>query len=175
MKRLTIAVFGALCLMLGGCGGSDDGGAGGVASGANSQQTEETKRIAEMSDEQKRLAFAECVRQNGVPDFQDSDAAGGLKIDGQQDPAKADAVMQAAQKCRKYMPGQDPGGKGASPRDVENVRKYAECMRENGVADFPDPDSEGRITVNQSGGFDLMAPAVKVADQKCAPLKANGK
>jgi hypothetical protein len=38
--------------------------------------------------------------------------------------------------------GADPGGGGASQ---EQATKYSECMRANGVADFPNPNADGLI------------------------------
>ncbi|MEU4619823.1 hypothetical protein AB0G04_07575 [Actinoplanes sp. NPDC023801] len=31
------------------------------------------------------------------------------------------------------------------PQDVETLRKYAQCYRDNGVPEWPDPDSDGRF------------------------------
>jgi hypothetical protein len=38
-----------------------------------------------------------------------------------------------------------PAGATPSPAELEERRKSAKCMRENGVEDFPDPDANGHI------------------------------
>lgn len=154
MKRLVM--LGALVLTLSACGGPGAGSTGGT--------TTATK--------DKSLEYAACIRENGVPDYEDPGPGGGTKIDGRTDPAKAKALMEAQQKCREFAPGGGPEG-SASPADVESIRKYAQCMRDNGVPDFPDPDSEGRITVDGDGGLKLDSPEFTAADEKCASLKGN--
>jgi hypothetical protein len=57
---------------------------------------------------------------------------------------------------------------------------YSACMRKHGVSNFPDPDSEGRITIKsgvQNGrqtGVDVNSPRFKQAQQVCRKLQANG-
>ena len=50
------------------------------------------------------------------------------------------------------------------PRRLKERRASAECMRENGVEDFPDPDSRGYVLYY---GDD---PDLKSASEKCAEL-----
>jgi hypothetical protein len=68
------------------------------------------------------------------------------------------------------------GGGGAQPSPAEmqaiqaKLPEFARCMRENGVADFPDPGPEGGIAYN--GDPD---PAVfKSANEKCRPILPSG-
>jgi hypothetical protein len=160
MKRLTVMALGALVLTLAGC----------ATSGAG--ETGNTGALATTTAD-KSLQYAQCMRENGVPDYQDPGPDGGVKIDGKADPAKAKALMEAQGKCRQYAPGVSSDGSGPSEADVENIRKYAQCMRANGVPNFPDPDSQGRITVDSEGGLKLDSPEFKAADEKCASLKGS--
>jgi hypothetical protein len=146
-----------LVVVLAGCGGAAPEDTGGATT----------------STEDRSLQYAECVREHGVPDFEDPGPDGGTKIDGRQDPAKATAMMEAARECREFAPGGSPAGGDMSPADIESIHKYAQCMRDNGVPDFPDPDSEGRITVDGDSGLQLDSPEFKQADEKCASLKGN--
>src|SRR5262245_17082712 len=34
-----------------------------------------------------------------------------------------------------------------TPADIEEMVEYAQCIRANGYAEFPDPDSEGRLQI----------------------------
>ena len=87
--------------------------------------------------------YAQCMRENGVPDFPDPDASGRLRGPGheQQDDPKFRAAME---KCRNLAPGGEHEKPG-DPAFVEQMRKYSQCMRDNGVPDFPDPDADGRL------------------------------
>jgi hypothetical protein len=54
---------------------------------------------------------------------------------------------------------------------------YSACMRRNGVGNFPDPDSQGRIKINSSGektGVDVDSPQFKAAQKACQKLLPNG-
>ena len=57
------------------------------------------------------------------------------------------------------------GGNGA------DMLKYAQCMRSHGVADFPDPSSNGTILV---GGTVSQSPQYPAADETCHKLLPNG-
>lgn len=50
-----------------------------------------------------------------------------------------DPAFQAAmEKCQKHLPAQ-PAEPAPAEEDVDAQRKFAKCMRDNGVSDFPDP------------------------------------
>jgi hypothetical protein len=90
----------------------------------------------------KAVKFAECMRSNGVSEFPDPGATGKLTIDGvvngsSLDPS-APAFKQAISACKDLEPAGFMGGKRSSSQ-MEAARKFAQCIRENGVSDFPDP------------------------------------
>ena len=63
------------------------------------------------------------------------------------------------------------------PEMQEKLRKYAQCMRENGVPNFPDPSDEGMMIDGDKLGMDPRSDAFKAADQKCqqyAPMRPGG-
>ena len=49
--------------------------------------------------------------------------------------------------------------------------KYAQCMRSHGVVDFPDPSSNGTISVS---GTVSQSPQYPAADNTCRKLLPNG-
>ena len=96
----------------------------------------------------KGVKFAECMRDNGVSEFPDPDASGGLTIDGVVNGSSLDsstpAWKQAIAACKDLQP---PGfmGTEASPEEQEVRLEFAQCMRDNGVEDFPDPAPNGAL------------------------------
>jgi len=48
--------------------------------------------------------------------------------------------------------------------------KYAECMRANGLPNFPDPGAGGGFEIPQGSGIDPSSPAFKTAQAKCEKL-----
>jgi hypothetical protein len=86
--------------------------------------------------------FAQCIRENGVPDFPDPDPNGRFS-EGDHD--QDDPALRAAQeKCRALAPGGEHENLG-DPAFVAQMREFSQCMRDNGLPDFPDPDSDGRL------------------------------
>jgi hypothetical protein len=96
----------------------------------------------------KGVKFAECMRDNGVSEFPDPDASGGLTIDGVVNGSSLDpstgAWKEAIGACKDLQP---PGfmGTEASPEEQEVRLEFAQCMRDNGVEDFPDPAPNGPL------------------------------
>ena len=51
----------------------------------------------------------------------------------------------------------------------QDLLAFADCLRNRGIAGFPDPDSQGQLTVQmvQAAGIDLTAPQVRTAALAC--------
>lgn len=162
MKRwLTIGV---LALALAGCGTDDSGG--GVASAGGEQGTEATE--PSLDRDELGVKFAQCMRENGVP-MDDPEPGGriGIKVDGSVGQATVEAAMEA---CREYNP-QAQGGGAADPKMAERARAYAQCMRDNGVEAFPDPQPGGGMRVDKGIADD---PDFAAAEQTCQGNLAGG-
>jgi hypothetical protein len=87
-------------------------------------------------------AYAQCIRDNGVPDFPDPDPDGRFR--GPAHEKESDPKFRAAQeKCRDLAPGGEH--EKSDPATVEQMRQFSRCMRDNGLPDFPDPDADGRL------------------------------
>jgi hypothetical protein len=102
---------------------------------------------------QQALKFAECMRDNGVSEFPDPDASGSLTIDGVVNGSSIDpdgpAWDSAMSACKDMQP---PGFTGDGDDEVtaeeQDARlEFAECIRDHGVKDFPDP-ADGEPLVN---------------------------
>jgi len=116
-----------------GCGGTRSSGGndtaatpGTVSSGVNSTATTRAKAVK----------FAECMRANGVSDFPDPNASGEFPSYGV---SVSPAVWKKAGAACKAL--QPPGTLSAklTPAQESAALKFAQCIRENGVPDFPDP------------------------------------
>ena len=88
------------------------------------------------------------MRKNGVSDFPDPDASGDLTIDGVVNGSSVNpdgaAWKQAIGACKGLQPPGFTGSK-ATPKQMSARLKFAECIRENGVKDFPDPTKDGPL------------------------------
>ena len=72
--------------------------------------------------------------------------------------------------------GKDPVAKAAASRssDLDAMRKFAQCMRQNGV-NMPDPtdDGQGHVQMKIDGGKGGMAK-MQAAQAKCRHFQPNG-
>jgi hypothetical protein len=96
----------------------------------------------------KAVKFAECMRTNGVTGFPDPAASGSFTIDGvvngsSLDPNSA-AFKHALTACRSLEPQGFTGAKVTSQQLAARL-KFAQCVRDNGVPDFPDPTQNGPL------------------------------
>ncbi|MGI5216061.1 hypothetical protein [Plantactinospora sp. CA-290183] len=156
---LLVALLG-----LAGCGGSDDD-AGGIATAGESTASAPAGASGPppAADEAERQRqYLACLRSHGV---QVADPERGKQVELNEDRPQD---KQAAQACRQYLPTNANAGKG----DIGALREYSACMREKGLADFPDPDPERGLQLPKTL---LNDPAFKAADQECGQgVKSGG-
>jgi hypothetical protein len=169
--RRTLLAAAALVLALTSAGcGADEGDGSQVASGGGTQDPSAASSApANLSQEEMGVKFAQCMRENGV-NMDDPEPGGGirLKLDGKVPRETVDKAMEA---CRQYNP-QAQSSPGSDPQAEERVRKFAECMRENGVEAFPDPKPGQRgIMLDRKMEQD---PDFKTAQQACQNLVSGG-
>ena len=143
--------------------GSDGDGDGSDDDGGEADSEEEL--------EEQALAFSQCMRENGVPDFPDPNIEDGrieMRIGGPDGAGEIDqdAMEKAMKECEDLAPR---GGGNFSEEDRQQMQdaflEYAQCMRENGY-DMPDPDFSGE------GGLFRMEgepddPAFTTAHEAC--------
>jgi hypothetical protein len=134
-----LAALAMIAVIVAGCGnGSAGTGISTPASGGNG-----TASIHE-----KAVKFAECMRANGVSGFPDPDPSGALTIDGVVNGSSLDpssvAWKQGIGACKDMEPPGFTGGK-VTPQHRTARLKFAQCVRDNGVPDFPDPTPNGPL------------------------------
>jgi hypothetical protein len=122
------------------------------------------------------LAFTQCVRTHGVPNYPDPDSSGTIPKETSQQLGVSDSRYQAAQSaCQHLLPN---GGQPTNARtvaDQRNAVRFAGCMRSHGVPNWPDPTNDGgRVRFNVFGGsvpgLDPSSPQVMAAVHKCQSL-----
>lgn len=167
--RKTLVLGLLLALAAAGCGGTDDGDDGVATAGGNSDSTASASAKPEaMTDEERQVRFAQCMRENGVdmPDPEIDNGRVRIRAPEGADPQKVQAAME---KCKQYLPngGERPRG---NPEMTEQLRKYAQCMRDNGIPEFPDPSADGGIQIQGSPGSHMNPddPVFKAAEEACA-------
>jgi hypothetical protein len=126
------------------------------------------------------MKFAQCMRDNGVSQFPDPDASGAITIDAVANGTSVDpnsaTFQQALNACRDLEPAGFMGQK-RSAQQQQAALKFAQCMRDNGVRDFPDPAPDGPLIdttrIPSLAGKDPRSdPAFNTASQKCRDFLA---
>jgi hypothetical protein len=160
---LLLAALAALAVGVAGCGGSSSNSGSASGSGGGS------------SDSTKLVQYAECMRKNGVPGFPDPvNGEFNLQVTpgGALDPTSPQ-WKAAQQACKSLQPPGLQSGSAQNNQQQSQALKFATCMRENGVPDFPDPQ-------NQGGGFivgegvDPNSPQFQSALAACRKLQPGG-
>lgn len=168
MTGRVLGALAALALALSGCG-ADGGGDTGVATltGAGSGGGGQTAASAAPSEDphDKALKFAQCMRENGV-DVPDPQPGKGvmMRIDKSTPREKVEAAQQA---CKAYAPSGNRAGGGGERGEA--LRKLAQCMRDNGVESYPDPEG-GMMRITGKVGSD---PDFDSAREKCQKESAE--
>lgn len=121
------------------------------------------------------VKYSQCMREHGVPEFPDP-VNGRLQLEvrkgGTLDPESAS--FKAAQTACKDLepPGLAQSGQGGQQQ--EDMLKFVDCMRKNGVPKFPDPQPDGRMLIDGGADVDPDSPAFKAAQETCRKLLPGG-
>jgi hypothetical protein len=159
-------VVAAFSLLAAGCGS----GTPRVASVAST-----TTAATTPSTQNGLLAFAVCMRSNGMPNFPDPQrfVGGNVKLTIHQVSASSPHFQAAMNACDHMLPTR--GGSQETAQQLRTRRadglSFGRCMRSHGVARFPDPTAQGQLSVAmvQAQGIDVHSPAVLRTVQACLP------
>jgi hypothetical protein len=152
----ALALVALISLISAGCGSNAASETGTATSSGAGGTKKATAR-------DKAVKFAECIRAHGVSDFPDPNAKNqfeyGVSVSG--------AVWnRATTACKDLQP---PGTLSAkrTPKQQSASLRFAQCIRDNGVKDFPDPvNGEPLVNTykipssNKPGGMDILNAAM---------------
>ena len=117
-------------------------------------------------------AYARCMRTHGVPDFPDPNAKGEYAYGVSVTPA---VFTKAVDACKALEPPGALSSKRTPAQQTASLR-FAQCVRDNGVKDFPDPAPDAPLidtnripSAARTGGMSILNAAM----QKCRDLAAN--
>jgi hypothetical protein len=135
---------------------------------------------ASLDPEAAQLAFAECMRDQGIdmPDPETNGGGGGaVRIGGSGE--DRDKFQAAMQECEHFL--EQAGGfrSEMDPEMLDRMVEFAQCMREHGI-DMPDPQADGGIMIqrNDDGSatsgngatIDPESEEFQAAQEACQPI-----
>jgi hypothetical protein len=174
----AIITTASLALLAAACSGSPSSTSTGGSSNANG------------SANSRLVAYSQCMRSNGVPNF--PDPAGGVppKVTAQELGVSSSRLQVAQGACQHLLPA--TGGSltasslqqcylaGVCPQALVQQalsagREFAQCMRSHGAPDWPDPtlDSQGRPLFNINVPRP-PPPQISTAGDECTRLDPAG-
>jgi hypothetical protein len=143
------------------------------------------------------VAYSQCIRSHGVPNFPDPASNGQVPKASPQQLGVSSSQLQAAQTACEHLYPASGGSGGVLTKDTISqceetgncpqglvqqamtaLRAYARCMRSHGVPNWPDPtiDSEGRPGVNLvavPGNTDWNGARISNIMQECQYVMPN--
>lgn len=172
---VALGLAGVIGLISTGCGSNASSDSSGAAGGTGTTGTTGSADAAgsggttKLTAQEKAVKFAECMRANGVPHFPDPDSKGefnfGVDVD-------KDVWLKAVDACKALKP---PGALSAkrTPKEQSASLRFAQCVRDHGVKDFPDPvngepliDTYKIPSSNKPGGMTIL----NAATHKCGAI-----
>jgi hypothetical protein len=167
--RRTTAVAITCAFLLAACG----------STGPSSAQTSTNATNAALL-----VKYSECMRSHDVPSFPDPSTSqngdNGFGVDGYNFNLPTNLnprspAYQAASKACQGLIGLGASGPRPNPARLAKARQqavaHAQCMREHGVPNFPDPtvtgDGSGIAESSDSAGLNPRSPAFQQAQKIC--------
>jgi hypothetical protein len=115
----------------------------------------------------QRVAYSDCMRSHGVPNFPDLNPNGSVNLPSGINP-QAPAFQTAQQSCASLRPG---AGSPPPPISLAQQKSFvanAQCVRKHGVPNFPDP-----VFGAGGQGIGYNVPAGSLANQAQGVLQAE--
>jgi hypothetical protein len=172
---VALALAGLVSVISVGCGSNDSAENGstasstGTASSSGTPGSSGTGGSKKLTARDKAVKFAECVRAHGVSDFPDPDEKNQFEYGVSVTPAVWEKAVNA---CKDLQPPGTLSGK-RTPKQQSASLRFAQCIRDHGVKDFPDPvngeplvDTYKIPSSNRPGGMAILNAAM----QKCGKV-----
>lgn len=184
MKRLAALI--ALLMIVVACSTAAEGEVATLDDQVDGTSEEVSNDQLDADAEEAILAFAQCMRDNGVSDFPDPelDANGNLRFFGGGPPDDLgvdEGTLEAAfDECSLLIEGIIQNFRDVDASELEDTfLEFAGCMREQGI-EMPDPDfsqgfgpgAGGRAGI--FGDLDPQDPEFQAAAEECQGIFEGG-
>ena len=136
--------------------------------------------VAGQTAYQKALAYSQCMRAHGVPNFPDPQPNGNILIGVKPGQPNGALMSSASRACQHMLPKARPMTAAQQRQVTAQALKFVACMRSHGLPNMPDP------VVNSNGvGFRIgggpgsnapkpSMPVVQAAQRACQKLMLGG-
>jgi hypothetical protein len=96
--------------------------------------------------------YAQCLRDHGITDVAEPRIQNGRLVGAgapadYPDPAKLDEAFNACVSIVDVLPAGVMNGPDVSAADLEKMGRFAACMRQHGLPEWPDPNGNGLFPI----------------------------
>jgi hypothetical protein len=169
---VSLAFAAAAC----GGGGNPNAAVAHLGKGTSTTAVPTGQASASSPNYQRSVDYSQCMRKNGVPGFPDPNSQGDFLINGRNGVDPNSPTFRAGQKeCKALAPKAPTAAQSSS--FLAQALKFSQCMRSNGVPNFPGPkESGGRValTIGNGSGINPNSPQFQKATQACRSLMPGG-
>ena len=122
------------------------------------------------------LAYSNCMRSHGVPNYPDPDSSGQIPQTQLKNLRVSVSVVRAANShCDHLIPAQPGINEPFSAQQQHEYLRAAACMRAHALPNFPNPTFSGnQVQFPIPPGIDTNAPQFRRARQVCSRLIPAG-
>jgi hypothetical protein len=159
---------GGMALALNGGDGADDNTTSSSDSNGSSQ-------------EDALFEFSQCMRDNGIEEFPDPSADGGIDIGGTEleDQVNTEEFQAAQEECESILDeAAAESGERLTPEELAEQRDrivaLAQCVRDRGYEDFPTPEVDDYGRVKGLGAPDIDPSVVEECMQETDTGQSQG-
>lgn len=176
---LVVGALAGLSLLASGCGGSRGPSVAGVGTASSSAVSSTSTAgggastgsvapgVSSSTLLADQLAYAKCMRSNGVPNFPDPSRQGGFGSSGSGSSIDHDSpqFIAANSACRHLLPSAGPT-QAQNEQRAEQTLKFARCMRSHDISGFPDS-----MQITGQGDLNPDNPQFQAAQKACQALQ----
>jgi hypothetical protein len=169
LRAQPVALMIAAVLLVAACGGASSTSSTGSAASAGSS------RAGGSTDYQQKVAFAQCMRSHGVPNFPDP-ASNGVFVNKGNFSLDSPQAKAASKVCAHLLPNGGVPTQAQQQHATSQMLQLAHCMRSHGVPNFPDPKNAGGHSglSLRGSGINPQAPQFQAAQRACQSLGPGG-
>ena len=126
------------------------------------------------------FAYSRCMRSHGVSDFPDPKVvtrpgSQGIMFHVGRAQAASPRFKAADRACQSILPAPNDSSPAQQQARKKGFLAFARCMRDKGIAGFPDPNVAGRLSLQMvaAAGIDIHSRNVLDTAKSCAAV-SNG-
>jgi hypothetical protein len=187
MKRLdgrrvafALALLAPIALLLAACSGGSSGASVARLSASATSASTAPSAPAASAEGAGALAFARCMRANGLPNWPDPTSSGVFDKSKLQATGYTTTQVRAVEDgpCKNILPTAAPSPSTSQVITTQQQQDYlnaAACMRSHGITNFPEPTfAGGHVTLVEPPGLDTNSTEFANAQHICQQLIPAG-